>query len=179
MLTDIEKKQCLQIARESIAFKLNLVDEILCPTSQIFNESYGMFVSLHIKERLRGCIGYIKPYKPLYQSLVDLAQMAAFQDDRFSPVSSAEFAQLSIEISILSPLYEVVDKSEIVVGRDGLYIQNPKTAGLLLPQVATQYAWDTDTFLKQTCRKAGLHESCLKDEQTKVFRFEAVIFSES
>jgi AmmeMemoRadiSam system protein A len=177
MLTNQEKEQCLKIAREAIAFKLNIIKEITpYPPLPIFNESYGLFVTLHKNDRLRGCIGYILPYKKLYNALIDLAQSAAFKDPRFSPVSKDEFNQLNIEISILSQLYEVKNTNEITIGRDGLYIQHPHSSGLLLPQVATQYNWDKDTFLIETCHKAGLHESYLKDPQIKIFRFEAEIF---
>jgi AMMECR1 domain-containing protein len=59
-----------------------------------------------------------------------------------------------------------------------LFIKHPFGSGLLLPQVATQYCWDRDTFLKETCRKAGLPVTVLKEETIKVYRFEAEIFSE-
>ena len=200
MLSEREKELCKQIARESIAEKLGLISEITpCPidtesqsesdsigsseviasslaTGNTFHKSFGLFVSLHKKGQLRGCIGYILPYKPLYQSLIELSRAAAFGDNRFKPVSKDEFEDLEIEISILSPLSEIQDKEEIKIGRDGLYIKHPRGSGLLLPQVATKYNWDSLEFLIQTCYKAGLPENCLSDPKTKIFRFEAEIF---
>ncbi|MCL2064136.1 MAG: AmmeMemoRadiSam system protein A [Candidatus Cloacimonetes bacterium] len=180
MLTNEEKKLSLSIAREAIAEQLGLIGKMLpCPLESVFTESYGLFVSLSRKGHLRGCIGYIEPYKPLYQSLVDLSRAAAFKDNRFKPVNKEEFPDINIEISILSPLYKVIQYEEIVIGRDGLYIKHPRGSGLLLPQVATKYNWDRDTFLIETCHKAGLHESCLSDEKLIIFRFEALIFSDN
>ena len=56
----------------------------------------------------------------------------------------------------MSPIEPVVEVDEIEVGRDGLIISRGGRAGLLLPQVATEYGWDRETFLGQTCVKAGL-----------------------
>jgi len=179
MLSEREKILCINIVREAIAKKINLLDKMSpCPNEKVFSDFFGLFVTLEKRGRLRGCIGYIIPHKSLYETLLDLAIAAAFKDNRFDPVTKEEFDELCVEISILSPLYEITDKSEVFVGRDGLYIQHPKGSGLLLPQVATKYNWDRDTFFKETCRKAGLAESLLFDKQMKIYRFEAEIFSE-
>lgn len=177
VLNDIEKQLCVQIVKESIGKHLGVVEKISeCPASDIFTSKFGLFVTIKMGGELRGCIGYIKGVKSLYESLIDLSYMAAFQDDRFYPISASEFDFLQIEISILSELYIVTDASDIVVGRDGLYIINPHGCGLLLPQVAAQNSWDTQTFLTQTCKKAGLSSSCLTDPNTQIYRFEAEIF---
>jgi len=179
MLTETEKKLCLQIARTTIAHKFQLSPETLeCPQNEVFQQKFGLFVTLHKNGDLRGCIGYIQPYMPLYEALQELAISAAFKDNRFPPLRKDEFDQIDIEISILSPLFLVNSTEEIEVGRDGIFLQGRYGSGLLLPQVATQYGWDTSTFLAQTCRKAGVSESALKDPQTKIFRFQAEIFGE-
>ena len=179
MLTAEEKKLCIQIVKESIAHRLGITDQIPpCPDIDIFKaKEHGLFVTLHKNAQLRGCIGYIQPYNTLYLSLVDLAKMAAFKDPRFKPVTKDEYPELDYEISILSELYPVTDHNEITVGRDGLIVIHQNSSGLLLPQVATQYNCDRDTFLKQTCHKAGLDASILHDKKTQVLRFEAEVFS--
>ena len=178
MITDEEKTLCLQIVKEAIGKRLNITDNVIeCPYQSIFSESYGLFVTLHIHDELKGCIGYILPYKTLYDALIDLAIAAAFNDNRFTPVTAIEYPLLQYEISILSPLYEVNNIDEITVGRDGLVVQNKYTSGLLLPQVATENHWDRDTFLANTCRKAGLSTSAIKGKDTKIFRFKATIFN--
>jgi len=179
MLTENEKQQCLQIARNTIARKLKLTEtQTPHPESEIFHQKLGLFITLHINGNLRGCIGYIQPYKPLYESILDLSISAAFKDTRFPPLSAEEYPDIDIEISILSPLYLIKDREEIKVGRDGIFISHPYGSGLLLPQVATQYGWDRETFLLQTVRKAGLPDKFLSDHQTQIFRFEADIFGE-
>ena len=172
-----ERELCIKIAKESIAMKLGIIKEITpCPQNRIFQENFGLFVTINKNGHLRGCIGYILPVKPLYESLIDLARTAAFKDNRFKPVIKDEFSEIQIEISVLSQLFEIKDIDEINVGRDGLFIQHPKGSGLLLPQVATKYNWNKEEFLRETCYKAGLHESILSDKNIKLFRFEAEIF---
>jgi len=50
--------------------------------------------------------------------------------------------------------------------------------GLLLPQVAAEYMWSREEFLKQTCLKAGLPSNAWQDKGTKIYSFSAQIFSE-
>jgi uncharacterized protein (TIGR00296 family) len=84
-----------------------------------------------------------------------------------------EWADITVEISILSPLLEIKDISVIEVGRHGLYIVQGGHSGLLLPQVATDYKWDRLTFLQQTCHKARLPSDAWQDKQTRIFIFSA------
>jgi AmmeMemoRadiSam system protein A len=127
---------------------------------------------------LRGCIGYTSPIKPLYMTVRDTAAFAALRDPRFRPVSASELSQLSYEISVLSPLRRVTDIEQIKVGRDGLLMKNGDYEGLLLPQVPVEQNWDRQTFLEQTCAKAGMKHDCWKDENTDIFKFTAVVFGE-
>ena len=127
---------------------------------------------------LRGCIGYTSPIKPLYSTVRDTAAYAALRDPRFRPVSAAELSQLEYEISVLSPLRRVTDIDQINVGRDGLFMKNGDGEGLLLPQVSAEQHWDRQTFLEQTCAKAGMKHDCWKDENTDIFSFTAVVFGE-
>ena len=66
---------------------------------------------------------------------------------------------------------------EIVVGRHGLVVELGSRRGLLLPQVATEWHWDADTLLAQTCHKAGLGRDAWK-QGAKLWRFEAEVFGE-
>ncbi len=139
-------------------------------------EKRGAFVSLHKRGRLRGCIGLIHPAKPLYQAVEEMARAAAFEDPRFAPVTDAELKELDVEISVLTPLQRMKDKKEIEIGKHGLYIRKGLFSGLLLPQVATEYGWDTMTFLEETCRKAGLPRQAWKEKDAEIFLFSADIF---
>ena len=134
-----------------------------------------------IKENneLRGCIGYIQAVKPLYETVKDVAKSAAVNDYRFSPVSQDELDKLQLEISVLTPLKKINNISEIVVGKHGLYMKQGFNSGLLLPQVATEYKWDKETFLKETCRKSGLSQDAWKDKSTEIYIFSADVFGDT
>lgn len=176
MLNDIQKKSLLQLAYDVIHARLHR-SKYLSPQDPLFEEKRGIFVSLHIDKALRGCIGYIIGYKSILESVKEMAIAAAFRDPRFPPLGQDELADLEIELSILSELILVQDLDEIKIGRDGLYIQHPHGSGLLLPQVATEWGWDRQTFLNQLCQKAGLPKSALQDEDSKIYRYTAEIFS--
>jgi len=144
----------------------------------VFLEQCGAFVTIHRKGRLRGCIGYIQGMKNIPDTVVDMAQSSAFRDPRFAPLGKEEFSDIDLEISVLSPIEPVRDIADIKVGRDGLIISRGMNSGLLLPQVATEYEWDLETFLEHTCFKAGLPGDAWKKEGTKIEKFSAQVFSE-
>ena len=135
------------------------------------------FVTLTQAGELRGCIGYTEALYPLYRTVIRCAIAAATSDPRFAPLKSQELEEIKIEISVLSPLRQIQDLSEIQVGRDGILIEKGGQRGLLLPQVATKYHWDRRTFLEQTCYKAGLPSDAWR-EGAKIFTFSAEIFHE-
>ena len=103
---------------------------------------------------------------------------AAFRDPRFVPVQPEELPRLEIEISVMGPIERVATPDDIIVGRDGLIISRGRQAGLLLPQVATEYGWERETFLAQTCVKAGLSPAAWRAEDTRIERFAAEVFGE-
>ena len=178
-LTKQEKALLLKIARKSI--EAGLAGGEMSPPeieSSTLKEKMGAFVTLKKRDRLRGCIGFIEGRKPLYETVEEMAQAAAFRDPRFRPVREDELRDLDIEISALTPLRQIHDVDEIEVGRHGLYLVKGNHSGLLLPQVATEYNWDRMTFLKETCMKAGLPEDAWKDTDAQIFIFSATVFSE-
>jgi AmmeMemoRadiSam system protein A len=138
----------------------------------------GAFVSLHKGEELRGCIGMLSEDHELFRTVQRCTISAALEDSRFRPVTPEEVPELSIEISVLSPLRRVTDVGLIEVDKHGLVIALGNLRGLLLPQVATKYHWDRDTFLAQTCRKAGLPSNAWRDPKVVIQVFEAQVFSE-
>lgn len=163
------------VIRENLGMKTEEIDK---PDSPILGEKRGGFVTLNMNGRLRGCIGYIDAVKPLFETVGEMAHSAAFSDYRFEPVSKDDVDDLLIEISVLTPVRETKDPSEIEVGRHGIIISAKGRRGLLLPQVAVEYGWDRDTFLEHTCVKAGLPPDAWKDAGTTIEIFSAEIFSE-
>jgi len=150
-----ERTQLLRLAHESILSALESREIPLDPPTPHFAESRGAFTTLYLHDRLRGCVGYVLPISPVYRTVADTARAAAFEDTRFYPVTLDEAAQLKIELSILSPP-QPIKPEDIEIGRHGLLISMHGYRGLLLPQVPIEHHWDRETFLDQTCRKAGL-----------------------
>jgi len=168
----------LKLARESIEAvleKRQLQPDITKYTG-VLTEKRGAFVTLTIDGRLRGCIGYIQAVKPLYETIAEMAVQAAFHDPRFPSLTKSEFNSIDIEISVLTPMIIEKNPENVVVGRDGLYIVRGYNSGLLLPQVPVENSWDRETFLNQTCIKAGLPPGTWKEAETQIYRFQADIF---
>lgn len=181
MLSQDHRNRLLSIARRSIEDVLDgrRPQVELAELDECLRQPSGAFVSLHTKDGdLRGCIGSIHAVAPLCHAVSSNAINAAFRDPRFFPVVREELPNLHIEISVMSPLEMVKDVDEIMVGRDGLIISRGAQAGLLLPQVATEYGWDRETFLRQTCAKAGLPYDAWRSSQCRIERFSAEVFSE-
>jgi AmmeMemoRadiSam system protein A len=178
-LNDQEKQYLLNLVRTTIiSFLENNKNPETEPISDKMNAKFGVFVSLHKEGKLRGCIGYIEGIDSLYKAVMNMAKSAAFHDPRFPTVSLDEVEELEIEISVLSPIKKIKVVEEIQVGEHGLIIQKGPYRGLLLPQVATDWGWEREEFLEQTCRKAGLPTDAWQDTQTEIFTFSAEIFSE-
>ncbi len=140
------------------------------------NEPRGAFVCLHKGKDLRGCIGMIEGFGPLYKTVKNMAIQAAFADPRFCPLDPDELDDLDLEISVLTPLERIKDPSQIEIGKHGLLIRKKFYSGLLLPQVATEQGWDRYQFLEATCRKASLPPVAWKEKDTELYVFSADIF---
>jgi AmmeMemoRadiSam system protein B/AmmeMemoRadiSam system protein A len=179
-LSEPEKSELLALARKSVEYVVQekYAYEPPASASATLNQERGAFTTLKESGELRGCIGYTSAAKPLYITVRDTATLAAMRDPRFSPVSASELPKLEYEISVLSPLRRVTDVQQIKVGQHGLLMKNGDSEGLLLPQVPVEQKWDRQTFLEQTCRKAGMQPNCWMDEDTDIFSFTAVVFGE-
>lgn len=138
----------------------------------------GAFVTVRIRGQLRGCIGYPEPDLPLVEVIERCAVSAALSDPRFPPLSADEWSVVDLEVSVLGPIEPVDDIREVVVGRHGLVVELGRRRGLLLPQVAVEWKWDSAEFVAQTCIKAGLPRDAPKNGAS-LFKFEAEVFGES
>ncbi|NLV66249.1 MAG: AmmeMemoRadiSam system protein A [Spirochaetes bacterium] len=182
-MTELNREQqvkLLRLARLAIAGSLGIDTGIVEPefSEPVFSEKRGAFVTLHIKGKLRGCIGYIEGVKNIPDTIREMALSSAFRDPRFRPLSKEEYAHIDIEISVLSPIEKVSDVNEIMVGRDGLIMTRGYNRGLLLPQVPVEQGWDRDTFLTHTCYKAGLPGDAWRKGGVIMEKFSALVFSE-
>ena len=145
----------LRLAHDSISAALENRDLPLDSPTPHFAEPRGTFTSLYLRGELRGCVGYVLARYPVYRTVAETARAAAFDDNRFPPVTKEEAPHLAIELSILS-LAKPIHAHEIEIGRHGLNVNWHGRRGLLLPQVPVEHGWDRITFLEQTCCKAGL-----------------------
>ncbi|MGC9104914.1 MAG: AmmeMemoRadiSam system protein A [Thermoprotei archaeon] len=182
--------QLVKIARKTIAEKFGLdklnLEEFSDP---ILNKKGLAFVTLETYSgtttSLRGCIGYVEAVAPIKEVVARAAEAAAFSDPRFPPLTRHELDAIIVEVTVLTkpqPI-EVENRWElpktIKVGRDGLIVERGiMYSGLLLPQVPVEYCWDEETFLAETCIKAGLLPDCWLDPKVTVKKFQGIIFRE-
>lgn len=175
-LSEKDKAFLKQLAKDAIEAKLFKKKLEYREIPESLKHKQGAFVTIKKKGELRGCIGYIQGFLPLYETVEKMAQHAAFNDPRFDALRPEELKDIEIEISVLSPLKKIENIDEIEVGKHGIYIEKGFYSGLLLPQVATEYGWDRKTFLEHTCYKAGLDKDAYKDKDTNIYIFTAEVF---
>jgi AmmeMemoRadiSam system protein A len=176
--TEAQKQALVHVAREAVKAAAGAPSATI-DVSGDFPEASGAFVTLKRGGQLRGCIGTLQCQRPLPEEVRRVAISAAREDPRFSPLTAAELQGLEIEVSVLGPLEPIdpLDPSAFDIGRHGLVAEQDHRRGLLLPQVATEWGWDRDTFLAQTCVKAGLPPDAWRRGAT-IYRFEGVVFGD-
>lgn len=185
MLSEEDGKLLVEIARKAISTYLNDGKVIQIPdVDPKLKEHMGVFVTLNRQNTLRGCIGYPEPVMPLLNALIDAAISAATRDPRFNPVKPSEMDEIHVEVSVLTvpELIQVDDPLEylenIEIGKDGLIVEMGPYRGLLLPQVATEWEWNKEDFLSNTCMKAGLSSDCWYSKDVNIYKFSSQIFEE-
>jgi len=138
------------------------------------------FVTLKNGDELRGCIGDIRPSKPIYTSVLQNTVNAARRDPRFlrHPITEAELPKIEIEITVLTPFKLVPSYTDIVVGKHGVYMEKGDASAVFLPQVAVEQHWDRDTMLRELSLKAGLDANAYKEPGCKFQVFEGQVFNE-
>ena len=163
LLSQEQRAILLNIARQAIRNRVRGIEAAgVLPDDPLLRAPGAAFVTITRKGQLRGCIGYVEPIRPLAKAVAQCAASAAVTDPRFPPVTPTELPHLHIEVSVLSRLRKIADPNEIQVGTHGIFISHLGRHGLLLPQVATEFGWDRDTFLEHSCLKAGLPSDAWK-----------------
>lgn len=179
MLSDAQKQALLQIARAAVASQVAGAPVPASAAGIPLPGASGVFVTVKVRGELRGCLGTLDPRWDLGADVARCAADAASADPRFPPVSPAELPEVSVEVSVLGPL-EPIDTAApgaIEIGRHGLVAEQGSRRGLLLPQVAVEWGWTVDQFLRRTCLKAGLPADAWRHGAT-ISRFGAEVFSE-
>ena len=177
--TEEQQRTLVEIARRAVARSVSGSGPGDVPAMPDLPEATGAFVTLKKGGALRGCIGTLECRRALPEEVARVAVSAAQEDPRFEPVRASELGDLDVEVSVLGPL-EPIDPNDpgaIVIGRHGLVVEQGRHRGLLLPQVATEWGWDRETFLSHTCAKAGLPHDCWRSG-ARVYRFAAEVFGD-
>ena len=176
MFTEDQQRALVDIARRAVQGSVTGA-RAETPAAMELPPATGACVTLQKHGELRGCIGTRECRAPLPEEVARVAVSAAQEDPRFEPVRASELNDLDVEVSVLGPLEPIdpFDRDAIEIGRHGLVVEQGWRRGLLLPQVATEWGWDRETFLSQTCVKAGLPHDCWRNG-AKVYRFAADVF---
>jgi AmmeMemoRadiSam system protein A len=170
------RAQLLEIAKQAVVATVTGAAHQPATLADDLAKGAAAFVSLHVGGQLRGCIGHLDEDRPLARTVAHCARLACTEDPRFPAVSADEIHQLDVEISVLGGFERVSSLTDVVVGRHGLLVEHDGRRGLLLPQVATEYQWNAETFVEQTCRKAGLPRDAWSKTGAVLYRFEAEVF---
>src|SRR5687768_10836030 len=179
MLTEEQKAALLRIARSAVAAEVDGRAPGAPGALTAFPDAAGAFVTIKVQGQLRGCLGTLTCQLGLEAEVARCAADAASQDPRFPRVTPEELADVALEVSVLGPLEPIdpLDAHAITIGRHGLVVEQGRRRGLLLPQVAVEWAWTVDQFLRQTCVKAGLPHDAWR-HGARVYRFDAEVFGE-
>ena len=174
----VDQERLLALARR--AFEARVRRESAPPAERggALELPCGAFVTIHARGDLRGCLGHVETASPLAETVLYLAAAVADSDPRFNPVTIVELPDIDIEISVLTPEREVQSIAEIEVGRHGVIVEQGARRGLLLPQVASEQGWDSETFVSHACRKAALGPDAWR-RGARLFVFEAQVFAEA
>ena len=177
--TEEEKAGMVSAARASIYSALGMeYDGADSPVGILKEKGYGVFVTLHLDGRLRGCVGRFTSSSTLYSTIREMARSAAFSDPRFPALSGSEAVRVEIEVSVLSPLKKITSIDEFKLGRDGIYMIKGSRHGTFLPQVAEETGWSAEEFFGHCARdKAGIGYYGWKEAD--LYTYQTVVVKES
>ncbi len=178
-LTPSQREMLLDVAAEAIEHQLTQQQPLPIRHTDYdvtLQVKRATFVTLHLQQQLRGCIGMLEAHQPLVNDVAQNARAAAFQDPRFAPVRALEARQLEIHISVLSPAEEMRFSSEqdlilqLRAGVDGLVLEEGDMhRGTFLPSVWQQLP-SPEAFFKQLKQKARLPVDYWS-ETLKIYRY--------
>jgi AmmeMemoRadiSam system protein A len=172
-----DRQRLLAVARAALEARVRRQPPPAVPRGGALDLHCGAFVTIHDRGGLRGCLGRLGDDQRLGDAVAHLGAAVAESDPRFPVVMPDELTTISIDISVLSPEEAVTSVEAIEVGRHGVIVEQGTRRGLLLPQVASEHGWDRETFLAQTCLKAGLLPDAWR-HGTTILVFEAEVFGD-
>ncbi len=171
----------LGLARQALEVAFGAPKQPASPQPWL-DELRAVFVTLTKHGELRGCVGQLEARLPLRQAVESAARSAAFEDDRFPPLREDELGEVSIEVSVLTPLeqLDVHSEAELLAamrpGVDGLLLKVGARQGVFIPEMWNQLP-TPQAFLAALRRKARLPAEGWPAGLT-VFRFTAQAYEE-
>lgn len=184
-LEESERQGLLRLSRETLqaAFSEDSRKPLVAYESNPENlkgevmKHHPCFVTLRTRAgRLRGCIGSLVAFNPLYMNVFHMTRQAAFEDPRFRRVEAQEVPNLMIHIAVLGPSRPLQSLDDLEIGKHGLQVSYGAKRGVLLASVAVDFGFSKEKFLEETCVKAGLDPA--KGKHYEVQYFDEVSFGE-
>ncbi|HKM93043.1 MAG TPA: AmmeMemoRadiSam system protein A [Prolixibacteraceae bacterium] len=174
-----EQQILIEVSRATLKELLfGSTEKLNVEITESISRKCGVFVSLYSQNQLRGCIGNFISDLPLHKNIEKMTIAASTNDYRFNRLEPDEFNNVSIELSILSPLEQIFSLDELELGKHGIYIKKDFRSGTFLPQVAHKTNWTKEEFVAHCSNdKAGLGWTGWKEAE--LFRYEAFIINEN
>ena len=178
----------IALAKAAIMVALNQPDnfdlEKALKEYPALKENAAVFVTINTQpnDQLRGCIGSLEAYRPLYKDIISNAQSAALRDPRFKPLTMEEYQHVTIEVDLLSkpaPLaYKDLEdlQKKIMPFKDGVILRHKGKHATYLPSVWEQLP-TFNAFFSSLCQKANLNNNCL-DEHPEISTYRVKVYKE-
>lgn len=175
-LCKADKQVLKTIAKKSILARLKGKAYNPHTDTEALKTKCGAFITIHTKKgKLRGCIGHLADDMPLYQCVAQMASAAAFDDPRFYPLRAYEYDEITIEISVLTPMKRIYNINEFQLHRDGIFMRKGNRSGTFLPQVADDVKWTKEEFFGHCAQdKVGIGWDGWKDAE--LYTYQAIAF---
>jgi AmmeMemoRadiSam system protein A len=156
----MENDQIIAIAKQAIISKINGENFTFENISSDLLQPKACFVTLTINGRLRGCIGSLNAHRPLVEDIKANAIAAAFEDNRFLPLTKKEVGKINVAVSVLSQPFDIEyhNAEELLsqINSDmGIILSYQNKSATFLPQV-WQDIPDKVELLEALAQKAGL-----------------------
>lgn len=126
------------------------------------------FVTVYVNGELRGCTGNAVAIGPLYKTIIHNAIETISHDFRFVPITKKDLPDLTVEVSVLTPLtiYQPKNNQSLLKflahRKPGLVVKKSGMSALFLPQVWKELS-NAENFLSRLCLKAGLSADAWKE----------------
>lgn len=170
----------LDLARAALAVAVGQAErnriDLALERAKAAGEPGAVFVTLTEDGALRGCIGLPEPVLPLREAVVAATVDAALSDPRFRPVTALELPAIHIDISLIGRPEPMVGVDRFEPGVDGVVVERDGRRALLLPEVATEFAWGASEMLGAVCEKADLPAWAWRDRGTRLSTFRTIRF---